>query len=164
MGIERACRKQSCGLFLARRADDAFQLCTQHLTRLLSPQAQWHIIRCTQWVLSFDLSSLYRQFSIQPQNHTTYRTIFTTYLYLYHKATPICYNTDTVKRDANNGGGIMNKIRETINTVCKAVGLAMGVATTALLIMGEIITSSALMLLAIGVTALGLGMFTNKKV
>lgn len=58
----------------------------------------------------------------------------------------------------------MNKIKEISKTVFKAVGLAMGVATTALLIMGEIEISSALTLLAIGVAALGISLFTNKKV
>lgn len=58
----------------------------------------------------------------------------------------------------------MEKIKETANTVFKAVGLAMGVATTVLLVLKEIETSSALTLLAIGVTALGLSLFTSKKV
>ena len=58
----------------------------------------------------------------------------------------------------------MKKIKETANTVFKAVGLAMGVATTVLLVLKEIETTSALTLLAIGVTALGLSLFTSKKV
>ncbi|MBQ4569287.1 MAG: hypothetical protein IJA62_04450 [Ruminococcus sp.] len=58
----------------------------------------------------------------------------------------------------------MEKIKETANTVFKAVGLAMGVATTVLLVLKEIETTSALTLLAIGVTALGLSLFTSKKV
>lgn len=56
----------------------------------------------------------------------------------------------------------MEKIKEISNTVFRAVGLAMGVATTALLIMGKVETSSALMLLAIGVAAPGISTFTQK--
>ena len=56
----------------------------------------------------------------------------------------------------------MEKIKEISNTVFRAVGLAMGVATTALLIMGKVEISSALMLLAIGVAALGISTFAQK--
>ncbi len=58
----------------------------------------------------------------------------------------------------------MEKIKELANTVFKAVGLAMGVATAVLLVLQKIETSSALTLLAIGVTALGLSLFTTKKI
>ncbi len=57
----------------------------------------------------------------------------------------------------------MKNVSETAGTVFKAVGLAMGVATTALLVLDKIKTPSALILLSIGVAALGLSLFIDKK-
>lgn len=57
----------------------------------------------------------------------------------------------------------MKKIKEITNTALKGIGLAMGVATLTLLIIGEIETTSALKLLAIGVVSLGLSSFTKSK-
>lgn len=56
----------------------------------------------------------------------------------------------------------MKTFKELSTTVFRAVGLAMGVATTALLIMGKVEVSSALMMLSIGVATLGISTFTQK--
>ena len=57
----------------------------------------------------------------------------------------------------------MKMIKEITNTALGGIAMAMGVATAVLLILRKIDTSSALMLLSIGVAALGLCLFTNKK-
>ena len=57
----------------------------------------------------------------------------------------------------------MKKLKEITNTAFKGVGLAMGVATLTLLILGEIETNNALTLLSIGVASLGLSLFTKSK-
>lgn len=57
----------------------------------------------------------------------------------------------------------MKNLKEITNTAFKGVGLAMGVATFTLLILGEIETQNALTLLSIGVASLGLGLFTKSK-
>ncbi len=57
----------------------------------------------------------------------------------------------------------MKKLKEITNTAFKGIGLAMGIATLTLLIMGEIETLNALTLLSIGVTSLGLSLFTKSK-
>lgn len=57
----------------------------------------------------------------------------------------------------------MKKLIEVTNTAFKSIGLAMGVATLTLLILGEIETNNALTLLSIGVASLGLSLFTKSK-
>ena len=57
----------------------------------------------------------------------------------------------------------MKKLKEITNTAFKSIGLAMGVATLTLLILGEIETNNALTLLSIGVASLGLGLFAKSK-
>ncbi len=49
----------------------------------------------------------------------------------------------------------MEKTKNFIRLIFKAVALALGVAVTSLLIMGEIETNSALMLLGIGLAGAG---------
>ena len=57
----------------------------------------------------------------------------------------------------------MNKAKNMINLITKSVGLATGVAVTVLSVLNEIALSDAVLLLAIGVAALGINRFTETK-
>lgn len=55
----------------------------------------------------------------------------------------------------------MSKIKQTVNLVFKAVGLAMGVAVTVLSVMGKIEGNTGFTLLGIGLTCSAISMFTK---
>lgn len=57
----------------------------------------------------------------------------------------------------------MKKAKSLINLIAKAVGLAMGVAVTVLMILGEVNMYDAVLLLGIGTAALGICHFTNPE-
>ena len=57
----------------------------------------------------------------------------------------------------------MNKTKAFTNLASKSVGLAMGVAVTVLIVLNEIAIKDAVLLLGIGVAALGLSKFTDIK-
>jgi len=57
----------------------------------------------------------------------------------------------------------MKKTKELINLIAKAVGLAMGVAVTTLLIIGKVSLWDAVFMLGVGTLALGISNFTKAK-
>lgn len=57
----------------------------------------------------------------------------------------------------------MKNLKESINLIFKAVGLAMGIAVTVLCIIQKIETNSAIVMLGIGLTSLGISFFTVKN-
>ena len=63
----------------------------------------------------------------------------------------------------NETKGILARLYAFLKLVFKAVGTAIGVAVVAMCIMGVIELSSAVMLLGIGVAALGIAALMSKK-
>ncbi len=55
----------------------------------------------------------------------------------------------------------MKNAKELINLIFKAVGLAMGVAVTVLCIIKKVEVNSALTMLGVGLTSLGISQFTK---
>ncbi|MBO4508026.1 MAG: hypothetical protein J5747_05255 [Spirochaetaceae bacterium] len=56
----------------------------------------------------------------------------------------------------------MKSVKEMINLILKAVGLAMGVAVTVLSIINKAEASSSFILVGIGLTCIGISQFTAK--
>ena len=57
----------------------------------------------------------------------------------------------------------MKNLKELINLIFKAVGLAMGIAVTVLCIIQKIEINSAIVMIGIGLTSLGISFFTVKN-
>lgn len=60
-----------------------------------------------------------------------------------------------------NNLSFKQKVNQISNLVFKAVGMAMGIAVLVLSIVGNIETSSAITMLAIGITCIGISQFQN---
>lgn len=59
--------------------------------------------------------------------------------------------------EKSNGG-----FKETFNLICKAVGLAMGIAVVVLSIINKIDSKSAFIMLGVGLFSIGLYLMSNK--
>lgn len=56
----------------------------------------------------------------------------------------------------------MKSVKEMINLILKAVGLAMGVAVTVLCIIGKVDANTGLIMTGVGLACLGISQFTKE--